>query len=154
MQIINCTYRGPRARYYVSKPYPYYTADQLTVGMEALGGILKDAIISMPAEELTVGLLPLTSELRALLRYYNVSTGAIDGSTAPTTGSVEKLNTQITPLNGTLVQVLSSHTQPTEDAIATSLSVSNGTLVQVLVTHSQPIEAVEASITALDGTLV
>lgn len=41
MQIINCTYRGPRARYYVSKPYPYYTADQLTVGMEALGGFLK-----------------------------------------------------------------------------------------------------------------
>ena len=154
MQIINCTYRGSRARYYVSKPYPYYTADQLTVGMEALGGILKDAIISMPAEELTVGMLPLTSELRALLRYYNVSTGAVDGSTSPTTGSIEKLNTQITPSNGTLVQVLFSHTQPTEDAIATSLSVSNGTLVQVLITHSQPTEAIEATITALNGTLV
>lgn len=154
MQIINCTYRGSRARYYVSKPYPYYTADQLTVGMEALGGILKDAIISMPAEELTVGMLPLTSELRALLRYYNVSTGAIDGSTAPTAGNDEQLTAQIAPSNGTLVQVLFSHTQPTEDAIVPSLSVSNGTLVQVLITHSQPTEAIEATLTALNGTLV
>lgn len=154
MQIINCTYRGSRARYYVSKPYPYYTADQLTVGMEALGGILKDAIISMPAEELTVGMLPLTSELRAVLQYYNVSTGAIDGSTAPTAGNVEQVTTQVTPLSGTLVQVLFSHTQPTEDAVAASILVSNGTLVQVLITHSQPTEAIEATITALNGTLV
>ena len=43
---------------------------------------------------------------------------------------------------------------PTEDAIATSLSVSNGTLVQVLITHSQPTEAIEATLTALNGTLV
>ena len=154
MQIINCTYRGSRARYYVSKPYPYYTADQLTVGMEALGGILKDAIISMPVEELTVGLLPLTGELRTLLRTYNASTGAIDGSTAPTAGNVERVTTQVTPLSGTLVQVLFSHTQPTEDAIVSSLSVSNGTLVQVLITHSQPTEAIEATLTALNGTLV
>ena len=154
MQIINCTYRGSRARYYVSKPYPYYTADQLTVGMEALGGILKDAIISMPVEELTVGLLPLTGELRTLLRTYNASTGAIDGSTAPTAGNVERVTTQVTPLSGTLVQVLFSHTQPTEDAIVSSLSVSNGTLVQVLITHSQPTEAIEATIIALNGTLV
>ena len=154
MQIINCTYRGSRARYYVSKPYPYYTTDQLTVGMEALGGILKDAIISMPVEELTVGLLPLTSELRTVLQTYNASTGATDGSTAPTAGNDEQLTAQIAPSNGTLVQVLFSHTQPTEDAIATSLSVSNGTLVQVLITHSQPTEAIEATITALNGTLV
>lgn len=154
MQIINCTYRGSRARYYVSKPYPYYTADQLTVGMEALGGILKEAIISMPAEELTVGMLPLTSELRSILQTYNASTGAVDGSTAPTAGNVEQVTTQVTPLSGTLVQVLFSHSQPTEDAIATSLSVSDGTLVQVLITHSQPTESIEATLTALNGTLV
>ena len=154
MQIINCTYRGSRARYYVSKPYMSYDTVRITVGMDALGGILKDAIISMPAEELTVGMLPLTSELRALLRYYNVSTGAIDGSTAPTAGNDEQLTAQIAPSNGTLVQVLFSHTQPTEDAIVSSLSVSNGTLVQVLITHSQPTEAIEATITALNGTLV
>jgi hypothetical protein len=122
--------------------------------MEALGGILKDAIISMPAEELTVGMLPLTSELRTILQTYNASTGATDGSTAATTGSIEKLNTQITPLSGTLVQVLFSHTQPTEDAVAASILVSNGTLVQVLITHSQPTEAIEATLTALNGTLV
>ena len=154
MQIINCTYRGSRARYYVSKPYMSYDTVRITVGMDALGGILKDAIISMPAEELTVGMLPLTSELRTILQTYNASTGAIDGSTAPTAGNVEQLTAQIAPSNGTLVQVLFSHTQPTEDAIVSSLSVSNGTLVQVLITHSQPTEAIEATITALNGTLV
>ena len=154
MQIINCTYRGSRARYYVSKPYPYYTADQLTVGMEALGGILKEAIISMPAEELTVGMLPLTGELRSIIQTYNASTGAVDGSTAATAGNVEQVTAQATPLSGTLVQVLFTHTQPTEDAIATSLSVSDGTLVQVLITHSQPTESIEATLTALNGTLV
>lgn len=153
MQIINCTYRGSRARYYVSKPYPYYATEQVTVGMVALNGVMYSGLVEF-AEELTVGVTPLTSELRALLRYYNVSTGAIDGSTAPTAGNDEQLTAQIAPSNGTLVQVLFSHTQPTEDAIATSLSVSNGTLVQVLITHSQPTEAIEATITALNGTLV
>lgn len=108
----------------------------------------------MPAEELTVGMLPLTSELRTILRTYNASTGATDGSTAPTAGNVEQLTAQIAPSNGTLVQVLFSHTQPTEDAVAASILVSNGTLVQVLITHSQPTEAIEATITALNGTLV
>ena len=154
MQIINCTYRGSRARYYVSKPYPYYTADQLTVGMAALNGTMYSGLVELTAEELTVGMLPLTSELRTILKTYNASTGATDGSTAPTAGNVERVTTQVTPSNGTLVQVLFSHTQPTEDAIATSLSVSNGTLVQVLITHSQPTEAIEATIIALNGTLV
>ena len=154
MQIINCTYRGPRVFYLVSELYPYYDTEQITVGMEALGGILKDAIISMPAEELTVGMLPLTGKLRALIWYYNVSTGAIDGSTAPTAGNIEQVTTQVTPLSGTLVQVLFSHTQPTDEMLAASILPLDGTLLQVLVTHSQPIEAVETSITALDGTLI
>lgn len=154
MQIINCTYRGSRARYYVSKPYPYYTADQLTVGIAASGGSMYVGLAELPTDELTVGMLPLTSELRTILQTYNASTGATDGSTAATAGNVEQLTAQIAPSNGTLVQVLFSHTQPTEDAIATSLSVSNGTLVQVLITHSQPTEAIEATITALNGTLV
>lgn len=154
MQIINCTYRGSRARYYVSKPYPYYTADQLTVGMVALAGSMYVGLAALSAEELTVGLLPLTSELRTILQTYNASTGATDGSTAPTAGNVEQLTTQIAPSNGTLVQVLFSHTQPTDEMLATSILPLDGTLLQVLVTHSQPIEAVEASITALDGTLV
>lgn len=154
MQIINCTYRGSRARYYVSKPYPYYTADQLTVGMEALNGTMYSGLVELTAEELTVGMLPLTSELRTILKTYNASTGATDGSTAPTAGNDEQLTAQIAPSNGTLVQVLFSHTQPTEDAVAASILVSNGTLVQVLITHSQPTEAIEATITALNGTLV
>jgi len=153
MQIINCTYRGSRARYYVSKPYPYYTADQLTVGMEALGGILKDAIISMPAEELTVGVLPLTSELRSLIQTYNVSTWAVDGSTIPISPSDEAFNVQIVPLTGVLVTVLLTHTQPTE-AATVSLDALNGTLLQILITHTQPIEAVDVNLTALDGTLI
>ena len=153
MQIINCTYRGSRARYYVSKPYPYYTADQLTVGMEALGGILKDAIISMPAEELTVGMLPLTSELRSLVRTYNVSTGAVDGSIPATPDNDEAFNVQIVPLTGVLVTVLRTHTQPTE-AATVSLDALNGTLLQILITHTQPIEAVDVNLTALDGTLI
>jgi len=154
MQIINCTYRGPRVFYLVSELYPYYDTEQITVGMEALGGILKDAIISMPAEELTVGMLPLTGELRTLVWYYNVSTGAIDGSTAPTAGNIEQVTTQVTPLSGTLVQVLFSHTQPTDEMLAASILPLDGALLQVLITHSQPIEAVETSITALDGTLI
>lgn len=153
MQIINCTYRGSRARYYVSKPYPYYTADQLTVGMEALGGILKDAIISMPAEELTVGMLPLTSELRSLVRTYNVSTGAVDGSIPATPDNDEAFNVQIVPLTGVLVTLLLTHTQPTE-AATVSLDALNGTLLQILITHTQPIEAVDVNLTALDGTLI
>ena len=152
-QVINCTYRGPRVFYLVSKLYPYYDTEQITVGMVALNGVMYSGLVEF-AEELTVGVTPLTSELRALLRYYNVSTGAIDGSTAPTAGNDERVTTQIAPSNGTLVQVLFSHTQPTEDAIATSLSALNGTLVQVLITHSQPTEAIEATITALNGTLV
>ena len=152
-QVINCTYRGPRVFYLVSKLYPYYDTEQITVGMVALNGVMYSGLVEF-AEELTVGVTPLTSELRALLRYYNVSTGAIDGSTAPTAGNDEQLTAQIAPSNGTLVQVLFSHTQPTEDAIVSSLSVSNGTLVQVLITHSQPTEAIEATITALNGTLV
>lgn len=153
MQIINCTYRGSRARYYVSKPYPYYTADQLTVGMEALGGILKDVIISMPAEELTVGMLPLTSELRSLVRTYNVSTGAVDGSIPATPDNDEAFNVQIVPLTGVLVTLLLTHTQPTE-AATVSLDALNGTLLQILITHTQPIEAVDVNLTALDGTLI
>lgn len=153
MQIINCTYRGPRARYYVSKPYPYYTADQLTVGMEALGGILKDAIISMPVEELTVGMLPLTSELRSLVRTYNVSTGAVDGSIPATPDNDEAFNVQIVPLTGVLVTLLLTHTQPTE-AATVSLDALNGTLLQILITHTQPIEAVDVNLTALNGTLI
>ena len=35
-----------------------------------------------------------------------------------------------------------------------SLQALNGTLVQVLITHSQPTEAIETTLTALDGTLV
>lgn len=152
-KVINCTYRGPRVFYLVSKLYPYYDTEQITVGMVALNGVMYSGLVEF-AEELTVGVTPLTGELRSILNTYNVSTGAIDGSTAPTAGNVEQLTTQVTPLSGTLVQVLFSHTQPTEDAIATSLSVSNGTLVQVLITHSQPTEAIEATITALNGTLV
>ncbi len=152
-QVINCTYRGPRVFYLVSKLYPYYDTEQITVGMVALNGVMYSGLVEF-AEELTVGLLPLTGELRTLLKTYNASTGATDGSTAPTAGNDEQLTAQIAPSNGTLVQVLFSHTQPTEDAIVPSLSVSNGTLVQVLITHSQPTEAIEATITALNGTLV
>ena len=111
-------------------------------------------LVELPAEELIVGVTPLTSELRTILNTYNASTGATDGSTSVSAGNIEQVTTQLTPLNGTLVQVLFSHTQPTEDAVATSLSVSNGTLVQVLITHSQPTEAMETTLTALDGTLV
>ena len=150
-QVINCTYRGPRVFYLVSKLYPYYDTEQITVGMVALNGVMYSGLVEFAAEELTVGMLPLTGELRTLLKTYNASTGATDGSTAPTAGNVEQLTTQIAPSNGTLVQVLFSHTQPTEDAIVSSLSVSNGTLVQVLITHSQPTEAIETTITALDG---
>ena len=154
MQIINCTYRGSRARYYVSKPYPYYDTEQITVGVVALNGTMYSGLVELTAEELTVSVAPLTGELRSILNTYNASTGAIDGSTSFSAGNVEQVTTQVTPLSGTLVQVLFSHTQPTEDAIATSLSVSNGTLVQVLITHSQPTEAIEATLTALNGTLV
>jgi hypothetical protein len=154
MQIINCTYRGSRARYYVSKPYPYYTADAMTAGITALDGTMYSGLVELTAEELTVSVTPLTGELRSILNTYNASTGAIDGSTSVSAGNVEQVTTQVTPLSGTLVQVLFSHTQPTEDAIVSSLSVSNGTLVQVLITHSQPTEAIETTITALNGTLV
>ena len=154
MQIINCTYRGSRARYYVSKPYPYYATDAMTAGITALDGTMYTALAELTAEELTVGMFPLTSELRTILQTYNASTGAIDGSIPATSGNVEQITTQVTTLSGTLVQVLFSHTQPTDEMLAASILPLDGTLLQVLVTHSQPIEAVEASITALDGTLI
>ena len=153
-QVINCTYRGPRVFYLVSELYPYYDTEQITVGMVALNGVMYSGLVELHAEELTVGVTPLTGELRSILNTYNVSTGATDGSTAPTAGNIEQLTAQIAPSNGTLVQVLFSHTQPTEDAVAASILVSNGTLVQVLITHSQPTEAIETTITALNGTLV
>ena len=152
-RVINCTYRGPRVFYLVSKLYPYYDTEQITVGMVALNGVMYSGLVEF-AEELTVGVTPLTGELRSILNTYNVSTGAIDGSTAPTAGNVEQLTTQVTPLSGTLVQVLFNHTQPTDEMLAASILPLDGTLLQVLVTHSQPIEAVETSITALDGTLI
>lgn len=153
MQIINCTYRGSRARYYVSKPYPYYTADQLTVGMVALAGSMYVGLVALSAEELTVGVLPLTSELRSLVRTYNVSTGAVDGSIPATPDNDEAFNVQIVPLTGVLVTLLLTHTQPTE-AATVSLDALNGTLLQILITHTQPIEAVDVNLTALDGTLI
>lgn len=153
-QVINCTYRGPRVFYLVSELYPYYDTEQITVGMVALNGVMYSGLVELPAEELTVGVTPLTGELRSILNTYNVSTGAIDGSTAPTAGNVEQLTTQVTPLSGTLVQVLFSHTQPTDETLAASILPLDGALLQVLITHSQPIEAVETSITALDGTLI
>lgn len=153
MQIINCTYRGSRARYYVSKPYPYYATEQLTVGIAASGGSMYVGLAELPTDELTVGMLPLTSELRALLKYYNVSTGAVDGSIPATPDNDEAFNVQIVPLTGVLVTLLLTHTQPTE-AATVSLDALNGTLLQILITHTQPIEAVDVNLTALDGTLI
>lgn len=138
-QVINCTYRGPRVFYLVSELYPYYDTEQLTVGAVALDGTMYTALVELPAEELTVGMLPLTGELRSIFNTYN---------------NVEQLTTQVTPLSGTLVQVLFNHTQPTDETLAASILPLDGALLQVLITHSQPIEAVETSITALDGTLI
>jgi len=153
MQIINCTYRGSRARYYVSKPYPYYDTEQVTVGMVALAGSMYVGLVALSAEELTVGVLPLTSELRSLVQTYNASTGAIDGSTIPISPSDEAFNVQIVPLTGVLVTVLLTHTQPTE-AVITSCDALNGTLAQVLITHTQPTESMFTNLDALNGTLI
>lgn len=137
----------------MSKPYPYYTADQLTVGMVALAGSMYVGLVALSAEELTVGMLPLTSELRSLVRTYNVSTGAVDGSIPATSGNDEAFNVQIVPLTGVLVTVLLTHTQPTE-AVTASCDALNGTLAQVLITHTQPTESMFTNLDALNGTLI
>ena len=109
---------------------------------------------SIETEELIVGAMALTSELRGLSQTYNVSTGAIDGSIPATSGNAEALTAQITMLSGTLVVILRSHTQPIDEMLTALLTPLTGTLVQVLVTQSQPTEAIEATLTALNGTLV
>lgn len=154
MQIINCTYRGSRARYYVSKPYPYYATEELTVGVIALDSSMYVGLVELPAEELTVGMLPLTSELRPLQQTYNVSTGATDGSTAANDSNVEVVLVSLVPLASELRPLLSTHIQPVEDKVSAALTARDGSLLQVLVTHSQPIEAVNVTLTALNGTLV
>ena len=156
MQIINCTYRGSRARYYVSKPYPYYATEQMTTQAIPLDGTLQLTMreTSIETEELIVGAMALTSELRGVSQTYNVSTGAIDGSIPATSGNAEALTAQITMLSGTLVVILRSHTQPIDEMLTALLTPLTGTLVQVLVTQSQPTEAIEATLTALNGTLV
>lgn len=154
MQIINCTYRGSRATYYVSKPYPYYATDEVVVGMAALEGTLKEGVIVIPDEAVVLGMLPLTSELRTLLQTYNASTGATDGSTAANASNVEVVLVSLVPLASELRPLLSTHIQPIEDKVSAALTARDGTLLQVLVTHSQPIEAANVTLTALNGTLV
>ena len=154
MQIINCTYRGSRATYYVSKPYPCYTTDEVVVGMVAMEGTLKEGVIVIPPESVVLGLLPLASELRPLQQTYNVSTGATDGSTAANDSNVEVIHVSLAPLTSELRSLLSAHIQPIEDITSVSLTGLNGTLIQVLVTHAQPYEATTVNLTALNGTLV
>ena len=156
MQIINCTYRGPRARYYVSKPYPYYTADQLTVGMVALNGVMYSGLVELPTEELVMGASHLISSLRTIRRKFDIATGSLDGSEPGSSGNVDRVAPQLAVIDGnTLRAILTTHSQPAdEDKLTATLTiVEGGTLLEVLTTHSQPSEdKLTATLTVIEGS--
>lgn len=140
MQIINCTYRGTRIHYLVSKPYPYYTEDYINTQLQVLPGRMYEAIRELPVESMQASLEVLSGQLREVLATYNAE--------------VESFTASLLVQPGVLQQVLQTQTQPTETVQATLDVLSGSSLLEVLITHTQPEEVVFTHLTVLDGTLV
>ena len=127
MQIINCTYRGPRVFYLVSELYPYYDTEQITVGMVALNGVMYSGLVELPTEELVMGASHLISDLRTIHRKFDIATGSLDGSEPGSSGNVDGVAPQLVVIDGnTLKVVLTTHSQPSEDKLTATLTVIEG----------------------------
>lgn len=157
MQIINCTYRGPRVFYLVSELYPYYAEESISASLQVLPGTMTLYInIVLPTEELVMGASHLISDLRTILRKFDIATGSLDGSEPGSSGNVDGVAPQLVVIDGnTLKVVLTAHSQPAdEDKLTATLTVIEGsTLLEVLTTHSQPSdEKLTATLTIVEGS--
>lgn len=157
MQIINCTYRGPRVFYLVSELYPYYAEESISASLQVLPGTMTLYIdIVLPTEELVMGASHLISDLRIILKKFDIATGSLDGSEPGSSGSVDGVAPQLVVIDGnTLKVVLTAHSQPAdEDKLTATLTVIEGsTLLEVLTTHSQPSdEKLTATLTIVEGS--
>lgn len=159
MQIINCTYRGPRVFYLVSELYPYYTEESISASLQVLPGTMTLHLqidIVLPTEELVMGASHLISDLRTILRKFDIATGSLDGSEPGSSGNVDGVAPQLVVIDGnTLRAVLVFHSQPAdEDKLTATLTVvEGGTLMAVVVFHSQPAdEKLTATLTVIEGS--
>ena len=157
MQIINYTYRGPRVFYLVSELYPYYAEESISASLQVLPGTMTLQIdIVLPTEELVMGASHLISDLRIILRKFDIATGSLDGSEPGSSGNVDGVAPQLVVIDGnTLKVVLTAHSQPAdEDKLTATLTVIEGsTLLEVLTTHSQPSdEKLTATLTIVEGS--
>lgn len=157
MQIINCTYRGPRVFYLVSELYPYYAEESISASLQVLPGTMTLYIdIVLPTEELVMGASHLISDLRIILKKFDIATGSLDGSEPGSSGNLDGVAPQLVVIDGnTLKVVLTAHSQSAdEDKLTATLTVIEGsTLLEVLITHSQPSdEKLTATLTIVEGS--
>ena len=158
MQIINCTYRGPRVFYLVSELYPYYAEESISASLQVLPGTMTLYIdIVLPTEELVMGASHLISDLRTILKKFDITTGSLDGSEPGSSGNVDGVAPQLVVIDGnTLKVVLTAHSQPAdEDKLTATLTiVEGGTLRTILVFHSQPADEdkLTATLTVIEGS--
>ena len=156
MQIINCTYRGPRVFYLVSELYPYYAEESISASLQVLPGTMTLQIdIVLPTEELVMGASHLISDLRTILRKFDITTGSLDGSEPGSSGNVDGVAPQLVVIDGnTLRTIITTHSQPSEDKLTATLTIAEGgTLRAILVFHSQPSdEKLTATLTIVEGS--
>jgi hypothetical protein len=157
MQIINCTYRGPRVFYLVSELYPYYAEESISASLQVLPGTMALQIATvLPTEELVMGASHLISNLRTIRRKFDIATGSLDGSEPGSSGNLDGVAPQLVVIDGnTLKVVLTTHSQPSEDKLTATLTIAEGgTLRAVLVFHSQPADEdkLTATLTVIEGS--
>lgn len=156
-QVINCTYRGPRVFYLVSELYPYYAEESINASLQVLPGTMTLYInIVLPTEELVMGASHLISDLRIILRKFDIVTGSLDGSEPGSSGILDGVAPQLVVIDGnTLKAIYTTHSQPAdEDKLTATLTiVEGGTLEVILVFHSQPAdEKLTATLTIVEGS--
>lgn len=157
-QVINCTYRGPRVFYLVSELYPYYAEESISASLQVLPGTMALQIATvLPTEELVMGASHLISNLRTILRKFDIATGSLDGSEPGSSGNLDGVAPQLVVIDGNTLRVIfTAHSQPTdEDKFTATLTiVEGGTLRAILVFHSQPADEdkLTATLTVIEGS--
>lgn len=159
-QVINCTYRGPRVFYLVSELYPYYAEESISASLQVLPGTMAlqiTAVLPTEEEELVMGASHLISNLRTILRKFDIATGSLDGSEPGSSGNLDGVAPQLVVIDGnTLRAIITAHSQPAnEDKLTATLTIiEGGTLRVVLVFHSQPADEdkLTATLTVIEGS--
>ena len=129
MQIINCTYRGPRVFYLVSELYPYYAEESISASLQVLPGTMTLYIdIVLPTEELVMGASHLISDLRIILRKFDSATGSLDGSEPGSSGNVDGVAPQLVVIDGNTLKVVltATHSQPSDEKLTATLTIVEG----------------------------